>query len=148
MISRPPLSALCIDDDDDTREMLAMYLRSQGFTVELVASAEEALRRIQSKDFDLYVVESWLPQMDGYELCRCLRQRAGRSSQIIFFSGAAREVDIERGIAAGANAYVVKPNLEEFVNTTNKFMAKAEAAKANAIMRRPEFSLVCQNNLS
>ena len=143
MRSLPLLSVLCIDGDDDTREMLALYLESRGFAVGLVASAEEALRHIETRDFDLYVLESWLPRLDGYELCRWIHQRAARSSQIIFFSGAAREADRQKGIEAGANAYVVKPNFDEFANTINKFIAEAHALKTTAMVRRPEFSLTC-----
>ena len=143
MRSRPLLSVLCVDNDDDIREMLGMYLRSLGFAVELVASAEEGLHRIETRDIDLYVLESWLPNLDGYELCRYIRQRADSSSQIIFFSGAAREADRQRGIAAGANAYVVKPNFEEFANTIDKFIADANALKPTAMVRRPDFSLAC-----
>jgi CheY-like chemotaxis protein len=144
MRSPASLSVLSVEDDDDSREMLGVYLRSLGLEVNLAASAEEALRYIQNRDFDLYVLDTWLPELDGYELCRRLRQRSPRGSQIIFFSGAAREVDRQKGIEAGANAYVSKPNFEELANTIDNFIAKAKTLELEVTTRRPQFCLACQ----
>ena len=144
MRSPASLSILCVEDDNDTREMLGMYLRSLGLEVAFAASAEESLGCIQTRDFDLYILDSWLPDVDGFELCRRIRERTRRGSQIIFFSGAAREVDRRRGIEAGANAYVFKPNFEEFANTIDKLIAEAKAPELNAMTFRPEFFLACQ----
>lgn len=122
------LSALCVEDDDDTRVMLGIQLRSLGLEVDLVATADDALRLSQTKHFDLYLLDSWLPDLDGYELCRQVRH-AHRSNQILFFSGAAREVDRQKGIDAGANAYVNKPNVDELMDTLTNLIAEATGAE-------------------
>ena len=98
MKSPASLSALCVEDDDDTREILGIYLRSLGLEVEFAANADEALRCSQSKDFDLYVLDSWLPGIDGYDLCRQVREHTQRATCILFFSAAAREVDRQKGL--------------------------------------------------
>lgn len=144
MRSPAPLSILCVEDDNDTREMLGMYLRLLGLEVDFAASAEESLRCIQTRDFDLYILDTWLPDVDGFELCRRIRQRTRLGSQIIFFSGAAREVDRRRGIEAGADAYVFKPNFEEFANTIEKLVAEAKAPELKTMTFRPKFFLACQ----
>ena len=123
------LTALCVEDDDDTRELLAIYLRSLGLEVDVAANANEALRCSESKDFDLYLLDSWLPDIDGYELCRQVRLRARPSNRILFFSGAAREVDKQKGIEAGANAYIAKPNVGELVEILSKLITEVNTVK-------------------
>ena len=122
MKSPASLSALCIEDDDDTRELLGIYLRSFGLEVELAANGDEALRCSQRKSFDLYLLDSWLPDIDGYDLCREVREHTRRSTRILFFSGAAREVDRQKGIEAGANAYIFKPNFAELFDTLSNLI--------------------------
>ena len=121
MQSPHSLRALCVEDDDDTREIIGIYLRSHGLEVELAATADEALRRNQTRDFDLYLLDSWLPDIDGYELCRQIRG-GRRGTPILFFSGAAREVDKQKGIEAGANAYIFKPNFAELIDTLSRLV--------------------------
>ena len=127
MTSPPTLHALCVEDNIDTRELLGFYLRSLGLEVDLAADAKEALRYSEKTDFDLYLLDSSLPDLDGDELCRQLRQRARRSSPILFFSGAAHEVDKQKGIKAGATAYIAKPNFRELADTLTDLIAKAHA---------------------
>ena len=69
----PPLPALCVEVDVDTREMLGFYLRSLGLEVDLAANANEALRYSDKTHFDLYLIESWLPRLEGDErLPQCI----------------------------------------------------------------------------
>lgn len=126
---KPPtsLSVLCVDDDADTRELLDIYLSSLGLKVTLAATADEALRHNETTAFDLYLLDAWLPDLDGYELCRQVRKRTSRSNPILFFSGAAREIDKQRGIEAGATAYVSKPNFSEFMETLSTLIAETTA---------------------
>lgn len=132
----PSLRALCVEDDDDTRVMLGIQLKSLGLEVNLAATADEALRWSETKDFDLYLLDSWLPDLDGYELCRQVRQRAPRADRILFFSGAAHELDRQKGIEAGARAYVFKPNIDELLNTLSTLIAEATAVEPEVSARR------------
>jgi DNA-binding response OmpR family regulator len=130
----PPtaLSVLCVDDDADTRELLDIYLSSLGLKVTLAATANEALRHNETTVFDLYLLDAWLPDIDGFELCRQVRERTSRSNPILFFSGAAREIDKQKGIEAGANAYVSKPNFGEFMDTVSNLIAETTGLKIKA----------------
>jgi DNA-binding response OmpR family regulator len=87
---------------------------------------------MQTERFDLYVLDASLPDLDGFELCR--RMRAfDPETPILFFSGAAYEADKKRGIEAGANAYVIKPDLDGLLGSIKQFVSDSESATAKII---------------
>lgn len=114
MPSKPRSRVLCVDDDADACEMLTVLMRAYGIDATCVQSAAEAWLEIKKKSFDLYVLDGWLPSLDGFELCRQLR-RSGSLTPILFYSGAAYDADRQKGMAAGANAYVAKPDVEGLI---------------------------------
>ena len=120
-ISRP--RALCVDDDEDSRVMLVMLLRLALIEAKAVGTAAQALSLIQAEHFDLYMLDAWLPEIDGFELCRRMRV-FDPNTPILFFSGAACEADKKKGIEAGANDYVIKPNISELVKRITQFMSR------------------------
>jgi DNA-binding response OmpR family regulator len=96
--------------------MLVILLRLAFIDAKAVGTAAQALSLIQAEHFDLYLLDAWLPQIDGFELCR--RMRAfDRRTPILFFSGAAYEADKQKGLEAGADAYVTKPDIYELVES-------------------------------
>jgi len=107
---------LCVDDHEDSRVMLVNLLRPAFVEAKAVGTAAQALSLIQAEHFDLYVLDGRLPEMDGFELCRRLRA-ADSQIPILFFSGAAFEADKRKGIAAGANDYVIKPNISKLLES-------------------------------
>jgi len=119
--SRPRV--LCVDDDEDSRVMLVTLLKIAFIEAKAVRTAAQALSLIQAEHFDMYMLDAWLPEIDGFELCR--RMRAfDPHIPILFFSGAAYESDRRKGIEAGANDYVVKPNIFELMRSTKQFMSR------------------------
>ena len=118
-----------MDDNEDACELLSLLLESSQFETKTVGTADQALSLIQAEHFDLYLLDSWLPDLDGFELCRRLRDRHPHTP-ILFFSGAAYETDKHRGIAAGANAYVVKPDIEGLLGSVREFLFQAESVAA------------------
>jgi DNA-binding response OmpR family regulator len=128
---------LCVDDNDDSREMLCLLLRSSGIEVKAVATADQALSSIQIERFDLYLLDAWLPDLDGFELCRRIRRRLPHTP-ILFFSGAAYETDKQRGLEAGANTYVIKPDLSGLLEAGLIAASGTVAAtRARAPTRKP-----------
>ncbi len=99
---------LSVDDDEDTREMLGILLNSVGVELTSVSTASEVLVLSQTECFDAYLLDAWLPDLDGVELCRRLRN-LDPHAVVVFYSGAAYEVDRKRAREAGASAYVCKP---------------------------------------
>lgn len=123
MLSNPRPRVLCVDDDEDSRVMLVILLRLAFIEAKAVGTAAQALSLIQAEHFDLYTLESWLPEIDGFELCR--RMRAfDPHIPILFFSGAAFETDKRNGIEAGADDYVIKPDIFELVRSIKQFVSR------------------------
>lgn len=126
------LRVLCVDDDEDSRVMLTELLKLALIEAKAVGSGAEALSSVQAEPFDLYMLDSRLPDVDGFELCRRLRA-IDRNTPILFFSGAAFEADKKRGIEAGANAYVIKPDLDGLLGTIKQFVMQAKRPTAKVI---------------
>jgi DNA-binding response OmpR family regulator len=90
------------------------------------------LSSIQTEPFDLYLLDSRLPDLDGFDLCRQMRA-FDPNTPILFFSGAAYEADKKRGIEAGANAYVIKPDLDCLLGSIKQFVPRAKGAAQQLI---------------
>jgi DNA-binding response OmpR family regulator len=100
-----------VEDNRDSREMLVAMLTSskKDYSVVAVETAAEALARIGKEAFDLYILDLWLPTMDGMTLCRRIRER-GVTEPIMFLSAMVQPNDRKYVLAAGADAYLVKPD--------------------------------------
>jgi DNA-binding response OmpR family regulator len=114
---------LCVEDDEDTCEMLSSLLGLINCETSSTATAAEALDKIASERFDLYLLDNWLPGGSGVELCRKIRE-TNTSTPIIFYSGAALESEREEALTAGAQAYLVKPvDVSLLVETVKNLLA-------------------------
>jgi DNA-binding response OmpR family regulator len=101
-----PKRVLCVEDDRDTCEVLRFVMTDFEFVaVSTVAAAEE---KIAAGRFDLYVLDNWLPDGSGVELCERIRA-SGSLSPIIFTSAIGQRQDIDVAMNAGADRYLVKP---------------------------------------
>ena len=97
-----------IDDDDAVLGSLRFLLETDGFAVRTFRNATALLNATSAPEADCYVIDYKMPDINGIELCRQIRQ-SQPATPILFFSAAAYSSDIEVGLAAGANAYLVKP---------------------------------------
>jgi len=120
---------LCVDYNQDCREMLVSLLGSLLIEAKHVATAEQALSLFQNEHFNLYLLDSRLPDLDGFELCRRMRH-LDPHTPILFFSGDAYEADKQKGIEAGANAYVSKPDIDGLIGTIWNYISQAGTAAA------------------
>lgn len=117
---------LCVDGKECC-EMFDLMLKLDGFVYDFVGadSDEEALKLMANEKFDLYILEYRLPNISGIELCRQIR-KTDSETPIIFFSGMARPADRDRGMAAGATEYLIKPNdLDRFAETIERLLHKS-----------------------
>jgi len=127
----PSPRVLCVDDDEDSREMLDLLLKYWRIETKSVGTAAQALSLIQAERFDLYLLDAFLPDIDGFELCRRMRE-LDPHTPILFFSGAAYETDKQRGMEAGANDYVSKPDVEGVLGRIKQFLTPAQHTVAGA----------------
>lgn len=126
MLSTPLSHVLSVDDDIEACEMLSLLLKSHGVELTCVQSAADAWLKIKAESFDLYMLDAWLPQVDGFEFCRQIRDSDSKTP-ILFYSGAAYDADKQKGMAAGANAYVTKPDLDGLIETMTSLIAETSA---------------------
>jgi DNA-binding response OmpR family regulator len=87
--------------------MLELLLDEWGYRATIVSTATEGLRHLLDRSFDMIILDNWLPDLDGIELCRQIRE-FNRQTPIIFFSAAAMGSEDRAAMAAGANAYIYK----------------------------------------
>lgn len=101
---------LVADDVTDNRAMLAAMLQPLGFDIGHAADGQQALQQVQETNVDLVLMDVVMPVMDGLEAIRRIREFMGeRPLPIIAISANASSVDGDRCMAAGANAFIVKP---------------------------------------
>ncbi|MEU4574302.1 response regulator transcription factor [Nonomuraea sp. NPDC023979] len=114
---------LVVDDEATVRELLAATLRFAGFRVTSVATGTEAVAAAGAEPPDLVLLDVMLPDMDGFEVVRRLRER--RPVPVLFLTARDRQADKVTGLSLGADDYVTKPfDLEELI------------ARIRAILRR------------
>jgi CheY-like chemotaxis protein len=97
---------LCVEPDQEARALLEEVL--SGYRTVFACSAYEAIRELNRLTYDSYMLECWLPDMTGVQLCREIR-KADPQGPLVFCTGAARQQDRARGLRAGASAYLCKP---------------------------------------
>lgn len=105
---------LVIDDEETTVQLIGILLDRRGYEVVKAYSAEEGLRLAYRHQPDLVLLDIMMPDMDGWEVCKRLREMS--DVPIIFLTARDETTDVVRGLEMGADDYVVKPyNNEELV---------------------------------
>ena len=109
------LRVLVVDDNAVSLMLVGRILGMEGYEMLTAESGAEAIRCVEQTPPDLIIMDVMMPDMDGYELCRRLRQNPASARLPIFMLTAmSDENERQRGLAAGANDYLGKPfNLEE-----------------------------------
>ncbi len=100
---------LIVDDSDDSARLTKIILEELNLDIRIASSVGAAKALCGNQPFDLVLLDPWLPDGDGVELCRWLRQRH-RNLPIIFYSASAYQSAITEALEAGANFYVIKPS--------------------------------------
>ena len=116
-------SILVVDDEAGLLEIASAYLRRDGFTVRTAATGQRALDSVVTQMPDLVVLDLMLPDVPGEEVCASLRRYS--AVPILMLTAKAAEVDRLRGLALGADDYLVKP-----------FSPRELVARVRAILRR------------
>ena len=116
-MSTPRLRILYAEDDLDTRELTAIILTQAGFEVICADNPVDAVQLAKEQSFDAYLLDNWMPEISGWELCQQIKQFDDQTP-IIFYSAAAFQSDKDKAFEVGAHAYVTKPaRTDELVTT-------------------------------
>ena len=100
---------LYIEDHEDTRELVTLLLGQKSFDVVTGATIESGIALALGQQFDLYLLDSWLPDGSGLDLCQRIRE-FDQTTPILFYSAAAYASDHEMALRCGAQAYLIKPS--------------------------------------
>jgi two-component system, OmpR family, response regulator len=115
---------LVVDDEPNIRELVEVALKFHGCAVSVSASGKEALHQAETYEPDLMILDVMLPDMDGFEVCRTLRNE-GNDVPVIFLTARDTTSDTIRGLTLGGDDYVTKP-----------FSVEALVARVRAVLRR------------
>lgn len=119
----PKSTLLAIEDDSRLAEALKLYLGNQGYVVITAADGLEGLQKMYTHRPDLIILDVMMPNMDGWETCRRIREMS--DVPIIMLTARGQEADKVRGLKLGADDYVAKP-----------FSLKELGARVEAVLRR------------
>ena len=123
---------LCTEDDVDTRELIDFVLTRSGYEVVCSASSGQAIELAKTQNFDLYLVDNWMPGFSGTELTEKLRQ-FDLTTPVLFYSGAAYDTDREAARVSGAQGYLVKPaDGDQLIGEVGRLIAES---KKNSLSR-------------
>ena len=98
---------LIIEDEEAIADLERDYLELAGFEVEIANRGDIGLKRAMEEDFDLLILDLMLPEVDGFDICRQVRQE--KNLPIIMVSAKKDDIDKIRGLGLGADDYMTKP---------------------------------------
>jgi two-component system, OmpR family, response regulator len=132
---------LLVDDEDNLRSMLEAALRHSGFDVHPVANGRDAIDAVPEVDPDLIVLDVMLPDLDGFDVCKRLRQ-SGDRTPVLFLTARDATEDKVRGLTLGGDDYLVKPfSLEELVARITAVLRRAGVDPAATELRCADLSM-------
>ncbi|RJQ48474.1 MAG: DNA-binding response regulator [Nitrospiraceae bacterium] len=125
---------LVVEDEKKISEIVKAYLEKEGFTVTVAQTGQQAISRLKDK-FDLIILDLMLPDMDGEDICRTIREDS--DVPIIMLTAKSEEDDRIQGLGIGADDYVVKPfSPREVVARVKALLRRAKGAKENISFNR------------
>jgi len=105
-----PKKVLIADDEPNIVRSLQFLMKREGFEVLVAADGEDALAQIAAHRPDVVLLDVMMPKKNGYEVCQLVRANAEwQAIRVILLTAKGRDVDVEKGMAMGADAYVTKP---------------------------------------
>ena len=114
---------LLAEDNDNLRELITDFLSEHGFEVDAAADGEAAWEAVQTKSYQIILLDVMMPGMDGFTLCKKIRER--ESVPVLFLTARVLEEDQLHGYELGADDYILKP-----------FSLKVLLAKCRAVLER------------
>ena len=116
---------LIVEDEVAIADLEKDYLELSGFEVEIENDGKSGLERALNEDFDLFILDLMLPEVDGFEICKQIREK--KNTPILMVSAKKDDIDKSRGLGLGADDYVTKPfSPSELVARVKAHLARYE----------------------
>jgi two-component system nitrogen regulation response regulator NtrX len=126
---------LIVDDEPGIRQSLKGVFKDECFTIDVVSSGEDCLKRFDQDSYDLVLLDIWLPGMDGLDTLRKLREKSPRT-QVIMISGHATIATAVSATKLGAFDFIEKPlSLEHTLLTARNALSHRRLERANDLLR-------------
>ncbi|HEX2268795.1 MAG TPA: response regulator [Pyrinomonadaceae bacterium] len=124
---------LYIEDHEDTRELVTLLLNQKSYEVVTGNTIESGIALAAAQKFDLYLLDSWLPDGSGLDLCQRIRE-FDKTTPILFYSAAAYASDHEMALRCGAQAYLIKPSQpSELCRMVSQLIEESRVAPHRAV---------------
>ncbi len=119
---------LIVDDDSDNREILRARLQKGGYEILEAINGTSGLDAARTQNPDLVILDVMMPKMDGWQVCRALRDDPKtKALPVIMLTAKNQQIEEMRGWESGANEYVTKPiDYDEFMRILSKFFPIAD----------------------
>lgn len=123
-----PGRVLIVDDEANIVISLEFLMEQAGYTVAVARTGEEALEKVDSFRPDLVLLDVMLPGISGFDILQRIRQHAAlHEMAVIMLTAKGREVEVTKGLALGANAYITKPfSTRELLAEVRRYLEPSE----------------------
>ena len=126
------IKILIVEDEEAIADLEKDYLELSGFEVEVANDGETGLKKALENDYDLFILDLMLPGVDGFEICRQVRDE--KNTPIIMVSAKKDDIDKIRGLGLGADDYITKPfSPSELVARVKAHMARYDRLVGSAV---------------
>ena len=131
---------LIIEDETSIAELEKDYLELSDFEVQIEENGREGLKRALEEDFDMFILDLMLPDMDGFDICREIRRE--KNVPILMVSAKKDDIDKIRGLGLGADDYITKPfSPSELVARVNAHLARYETLNSSDQAKNDEIKI-------
>ncbi|MCX2738743.1 response regulator transcription factor [Pontibacter anaerobius] len=114
--NKEKLKVLVVDDEPSILLPLEFLMRKNGFQVFIARNGTEAIDSVDKELPEVVVLDIMMPDVDGYEVCRHIREKKEMNgAKVIFLSAKTKDADIKKGYAVGADLYIPKPFSTRFL---------------------------------
>lgn len=103
------MKILIADDELRLRKVVSLHLKKAGYSVVETSNGKLAVELAEESAYDCIILDIMMPEMDGIEACKRIREKLGSDIPVIMLTAKADASDVEEGIEAGADAYLTKP---------------------------------------
>ncbi|MEZ4664776.1 MAG: response regulator [Caldilineaceae bacterium] len=125
---------LIVDDEANIVISLQFLMEQAGYAVEIARTGDEALEKLDAFLPDLVLLDIMLPGVNGFEICQRIRESAAwRHMKVVILTARGREVEVAKGFALGADAYITKPfSTRNLLEEVQRCLAEASAASSDS----------------